>query len=155
MLCSVQSAASQNGSSAAQIDNNGKASHAAVVQAVVSESNGRRVQSNGTAALQNGAAAAYQNGSTTTVEELKDAATVVSVTENGAIGADSEQNGAWADPCEVGHLEACASDRYSFRSSPGTEVIMPVPSFRVQAACTLLDLQESAVLIKTHLLLFS
>lgn len=124
----MQSAASQNGSSAAQIDNNGKASHAAVVQAVVSESNGRRVQSNGTAALQNGAAAAaYQNGSTT-VEELKDAATIVSVTENGAIGADSEQNGAWADPCEVGHLEACAADRYNFKpsSAADSEDTMPV-----------------------------
>ncbi len=59
------------------------------------------------------------------MEELKGAATIVSVTENGAIGADSEQNGAWADPCEVGHLEACAADRYclpaaGFPNSGGT-----------------------------------
>lgn len=86
-----------------------------MLQAVVSDSrNGSRNgshASNGRAVLQNGARIASTNGSTT-VEELKDAATIVSVTENGADGADSEQNGAWADPCEVGHLEHCASDRY-------------------------------------------
>ena len=141
LLCSVQSAASQNGSSAAQIDNNGKASHAAVVQAVVAESNGRRVHSNGTAALQNGAAAAaYQNGSAT-VEDLKDAATIVSVTENVAVGADSEQNGAWADPCEVGHLDSCAADRYSLMPIPATRYTMPAPSFDALGACTLHYLQ--------------
>ena len=113
----MQSAAGQNGASAAQIESNGKASHAAVVQATVAESNGSSGRNNGTAALQNGAAASYQDG-ITTVEGLKDAATVVSTTENGAIGADSEQNGAWADPCEVGHLEACASDRCGFDAAP-------------------------------------
>lgn len=88
-----------------------------MVQAVVAESNGSSAGRNGATALQNGAAAANQNGNTT-VEELKDAATIVSITENGAVGADSEQNGAWADPCEVGHLEACASDRYSVDAAP-------------------------------------
>lgn len=111
----MQSASSQNGASAAQIESNGKAAHAAVVQAVSSGSREDSYSSNGTAVLQNGAASANGNGSVM-VEELKDAATIVSVTENGAVGADSEQNGAWdpawADPCEVGHLEACAADRW-------------------------------------------
>ncbi|CAL5224135.1 g6768 [Coccomyxa viridis] len=136
-----KSAASQNGSSAAQIDNNGKASHAAVVQAVVAESNGRRVHSNGTAALQNGAAAAaYQNGSAT-VEDLKDAATIVSVTENGAVGADSEQNGAWADPCEVGHLDSCAADRIAQQERQAAEQDAAAASGRIS---TEEDLRKAA-----------
>ena len=85
-----------------------------MLQAVTAESREASYGSNGAAVPQNGSAAASTNGSST-VEELKDAATILSVTENGAIGADSEQNGAWdpawADPCEVGHLEACAADR--------------------------------------------
>ena len=111
----LQSEISQNGSSSsAQIESNGKAAHSAVLQAVTAEGREASYGSNGAAVLQNGSAAASTNGSST-VEELKDAATILSVTENGAIGADSEQNGAWdpawADPCEVGHLEACAADR--------------------------------------------
>ena len=134
MLCPVQSAASQNGASAAQVDNNGKAAHAAVVQAVVAVSNGRSVRHNGAAALGNGAAVAHQDGSTT-VEELKNATTIVSVTENGAVGADSEQNGAWADPCEVGHSEACAADRYASNAVSGTKVAMPVAGFGGTTHC--------------------
>ena len=61
--------------------------------------------------------------------ELKDAATIVSVTENGAIGADSEQNGAWADPCEVGHLEACAADRCGSNAVSHTKTAMPIAGF--------------------------
>jgi len=112
LACLVQSTPSQNGASQAQIEGNGKAAHGAVVQAVTSNSNGSNGRSNGVAVLQNGAAAAHQKGNGIgTVAELKDAATIVSVTENGTGGADIDLEGSW-DPCDVGHLDSCAHDRY-------------------------------------------